>query len=257
LGADAITVESFSINRNFPRLTAIRDAVRCDLQLIANHVCLPNCPMQVYHQNGFAHASGKTDTLFIDYCFLRCSRLRMEDPSRFIKAAWIRPEDLGVYESMGYTTFKLLERGIPSSVLLQRVKAYSERRFTGNLADLLLSHGFSEPVPRESMWNLRHFLKPLQVNPFKLRPLLDLAEMQGMLSPLEESPIQVDAASIPQDFLDGFRKRDCASLDCRTCGYCEGIATQAVSVSPEYRAEVLRKYAQVEHAMATGDTWGV
>jgi hypothetical protein len=181
----------------------------------------------------------------------------MEDPSRFIKAAWIRPEDLGVYESMGYTTFKLLERGIPSSVLLQRVKAYSERRFTGNLADLLLSHGFSEPVPRESMWNLRHFLKPLQVNPFKLRPLLDLAEMQGMLSPLEESPIQVDAASIPQDFLDGFRKRDCASLDCRTCGYCEGIATQAVSVSPEYRAEVLRKYAQVEHAMATGDTWGV
>ena len=46
LGADAITLESFSINRNFRRLAAIREAVRCDLQLIANHVCLLNCPLQ-------------------------------------------------------------------------------------------------------------------------------------------------------------------------------------------------------------------
>ena len=42
LGADAIVLESFSINRNFPRLKAIRQAVRCDLELIANHVCLMN-----------------------------------------------------------------------------------------------------------------------------------------------------------------------------------------------------------------------
>jgi glycine betaine catabolism B len=59
-----------------------------------------------------------------------------------IKSAWIRPEDLPAYEAMGYTTFKLLERGIPSAELLRRVKAYSERRFDGNLAELLLSYGF-------------------------------------------------------------------------------------------------------------------
>ena len=139
LGADALTLESFSINRDFRRLAAIRQAVRCDLQLIANHACLLNCPLQSYHQNGFAHASDNTSTLFIDYCFLRCSRIRLTDPSQFIKAAWIRPEDLKVYEAMGYTTFKLLERGIPSEELLKRVKAYSERRFDGNLAELLLS----------------------------------------------------------------------------------------------------------------------
>ena len=137
LGADAIVLESFSINRNFRRLAAIRQAVRCDLELIANHVCLMNCPMQIYHQNGFAHAADETSTLFIDYCFMRCSRLRLQDPSQFIKSAWIRPEDLAVYEAMGYTSFKLLERGIPSAELLRRVKAYSERRFDGNLAELL------------------------------------------------------------------------------------------------------------------------
>lgn len=45
------------------------------------------------------------------------------------------------------------------------------------------------------------------------------------------------ARKIPENFLDGFRDRDCASMDCQTCGYCELIATQAVSIAPEYRAE--------------------
>src|ERR1035438_7750815 len=234
LGADVIVLESFSINRNFRRLTAIRQAVRCDLELIANHVCLMNCPMQTYHQNGFAHASDDTSTLFIDYCFMRCSRVRLTDPSQFIKSAWIRPEDLAAYEAMGYTNFKLLERGIPSPELLRRVKAYSERRFDGNLAELLLSYGFKQPVRKESLWNLRHFLKPSQVNPLRLKPMIDLAQLQGWLSPLPECPVQLDTRKIPEDFLNSFRNRDCASLNCQACGYCELIAAQAVSISPGY-----------------------
>ncbi len=257
LGADAIVLESFSINRNFSRLAAIRQAVRCDLELIANHVCLMNCPMQTYHQNGFAHASDESNTLFIDYCFMRCSRQRLTDPSQFIKSAWIRPEDLAVYEAMGYTSFKLLERGIPSVELLRRVKAYSERRFNGNLAELLLSYGFKNPVHKESHWTLRHFWKPWQVNPLRLKPMRDLARLQGWLSQLTECPIRVDAQQIPENFLDGFQGRDCASMDCRVCGYCERIAGQAVSILPEYRTEVLRKYAEMDDAMATGGLWGV
>lgn len=257
LGADDITLESFSINRDFRRLAAIRQSVSCGLQLIANHVCLLNCPLQSYHQNGFAHASDDTRTLFIDYCFLRCSWLRLSDPSQFIKTAWIRPEDIAVYEAMGYTTFKLLERGIPSAELLRRVKAYSERRFSGNLAELLLSYGFKEPIRKESFWTLRHFWKPRQANMQGLKALLDLARLQGMLSPLPELPIRVDARQIPDNFLEGFRDRDCAFMDCQACGYCERIAEQAVSISPEYRAEVLRKYAEMENIMVTGGLWGV
>jgi len=257
LGADAITLESFSINRDFHRLTDIRKAVHCELQLIANHICLPNCPLQVYHQNGFAHASDGSGTLFIDYCFLRCSRQRLTDPSLFIKAAWIRPEDLGVYEALGYTTFKLLERGIPSAQLLRRVKAYSERRFDGNLAELFLSYGFKEPVRKERFGVLRHFWKPQQVNPRKLAPLTELARLQGWLSPLPECPIQIDSRRIPKDFLEGFRQRDCAAMDCQTCGHCERVAEEAVAIAPEHRAAVLGKYAELDEAMATGRLWGV
>lgn len=257
LGADAITVESFSINRNFDRLAAIRASVSCDLQLIVNHVCLNNCPLQSYHQNGFAHASDGSGTLFIDYCLLRCSRLRLMDPSQFIKSAWIRPEDLGFYEAMGYTTFKLLERGIPSAELLRRVKAYSERRFKGNLAELLLSYGFKEPVRKEPFWSVRHFCKPFQAAPLRLRPLFDLARQQGMLASIPQSPIRIDSSRIPENFLDGFRDRDCSTYDCAACGYCEHIASHAVTVDPEYRQSVLRTYEDVDDGMAGGGLWNV
>lgn len=255
LGADAITLESFSVNRDFGRLAAIRAAVGCGLQLIVNHVCLSNCPLQSYHQNGFAHASDGSGTLFIDYCLLRCSRIRLADPSQFIKAAWIRPEDIAAYEALGYSAFKLLERGIPSDELLRRVRAYSERRFEGNLAELLLSYGFREPLRRESFWSLRHFWKPRQLNPLRMKPLLALAHMQGMLSPLPECPVRIDTSQIPENFLDGFRGRDCASLDCAVCKYCERIAERAVRISPGYRTQVLRAFAETDRSMAGGGLW--
>jgi hypothetical protein len=46
-------------------------------------------------------------------------------------------------------------------------------------------------------------------------------------------------------------------LDCQACGYCERIAAQAVSISPGYRTEVLKKYAEMDETMATGRLWGV
>lgn len=256
LGADTLTLDCRSINRDFPRLKAIRGAVRCDLQLIANHICLPNCPLLGYHQNGIAHSSDGSHTLFLDYCFFRCSRLRLEDPSLLIKAGWIRPEDLGAYEAMGFATFKLLERGIPSEDLLKRVKAYSLRRFEGNLAEILLPYGFRQPIRRRRFWALRHFFKPRQISPKWAGPFLDLVKSQGMLFPRKECPFRIESSAIPADFLDGFRTRDCAQLDCRECGYCEQIAERAVTVEPIFRTDTLHRYHQAERAMIGGSLWG-
>ena len=46
-------------------------------------------------------------------------------------------------------------------------------------------------------------------------------------------------------------------MDCKTCGYCEQIAAQAVSILPAYRTEVLKKYAEMDETMSTGRLWGV
>jgi len=260
LGADSITLESFSVNRDFKRLEEIRKAVSCELSLIANHLCLPNCPLQPYHQNGFAHASGADGdgALFIDYCALRCSRLRLEEPSLNIKSGWIRPEDLGLYRRLGYGSFKLLERGIPSSELLKRAKAYSEGRSPENLAELLLPFGFKEKRKAEPFNLIRSFFKPLQANPLKMLPLVKLAKSQGMLEPLEgRPPLRIESKELPEDFLDRIAEKGCGAGGCSSCGYCEEIAKKAVSLDPELREKALKGFAEAEEALKDGGLWGV
>ncbi len=257
LGADALTLESFSINRDFAALRAIRRAVSCELQLIANHPCLPNCAMQPYHQNGFAHSSHGSRRLFLDYCFLECTRRRFEDPSLLIKAGWIRPEDIGFYEALGYEHFKLLERGIPSAALLQRVEAYRDRRSPENLAELILPYGFRQAPRKQRLWLARHFFKPRQVHPWKLAPLHSMLERQGMLFAAERRPFDIDSARIPADFIHGFEDRHCRTLDCRDCRYCDEIAARSVSVDPAFASEQRATLKDIRADLVTGGLWGV
>ncbi len=255
LGADALTLESFSINRDFDTLRAIRAAVGGELHLIANHPCLPNCPMQPYHQNGFAHSSDGSRRLFLDYCFLTCTLKRLEDPSLLIKAGWIRPEDVAFYEQLGYEHFKLLERGMPSDALLQRIRAYSDRTSPANLAELLLPYGFPQAPRRERFWLLRHFFRPGQVNPLRLRPLHTLLKKQGMLFALPQNPLRIDSSKIPGDFLHRFEQRRCARTSCRTCRYCEGIAAACVTIDRPWRQEQLNRLRQTRHTLVDGGLW--
>lgn len=257
LGADALTLESFSINRHLSMLRAIRAAVGGELQLIANHPCLPNCAMQPYHQNGFAHSSDGSHGLFLDYCFLSCTLKRLEDPAQLIKAAWIRPEDIGFYEAMGFEHFKLLERGIPSAELLQRVRAYSQRRFAGNLAELILPYGFQEPPRKQGLWLLRHFFRPGQVNPIKLRPFYAMMKGQGMLFALDRNPFRIDSAKIPADFIEGFEQRCCVRLSCADCRYCEDIAREAVTVDPVFQQEQSARLRDARGQLVEGRLWNV
>ncbi|MBM4024994.1 MAG: peptidase U32 [Planctomycetes bacterium] len=257
LGADALTVESFSINRDFATLQAIREAVDDELQLIANHPCLPNCQMQPYHQNGFAHSSDGSRRLFLDYCFLSCTLQRLEDPSLLVKAGWIRPEDLDCYEALGYEHFKLLERGIPSAELLKRVRAYAGRRFTGNLAELIPPYGFKEPPEKVKLWLLRHFVRPGQVNPLKLRPFYTLMKGQGLLFALNRNPVRIDATKIPADFLQGFQDRCCSRLSCRECRYCEEIAREAVTIDTRFQLEQSAQLREARQQLVDGRLWSV
>lgn len=257
LGADALTLESFSINRDFATLRAIRDAVDCELQLVANHPCLPNCAMQPYHQNGFAHSSDGSHRLFIDYCFLNCTRRRLEDPSLLIKAGWIRPEDVAFYETMGYQDFKLLERGMPSQDLIKRVDAYSNRASGDDLAALILPYGFKEPQQKPACWLLRHFFKPRQVNPIRLRPFYSLLRRQGMLFALERHPLRIDPAKLPPDFIHRFDARRCALLDCGKCRCCEEIAAEAVTVDPAFRRQQIKALTDATRTMVDGKLWNV
>ncbi|MFC1743654.1 peptidase U32 [Candidatus Riflebacteria bacterium] len=257
LGADVITLESYSINRDFERLSSIRKTVSCELQLIANHVCLPNCAMQPYHQTGFAHSSDGSRRLFIDKCILDCARKRLDEPALFLKSAWIRPEDLKKYHEMGYNSFKLLERGLPSSELLKRVKAYSAGKFDGDLGELLLSYGFKEGPKKEWLWGLRHFFRPGQVSPAALFPIVSLAKQQGMMFAQDLSPVKIDNRSIPSDFLE--KVSSCSGImnGCGECHYCDDLAQTVVEVDETFRKKSLQMFDEVKEKLTTGCLWNV
>lgn len=256
LGADELTLESFSINRDFPRLKAIRKAVTCNLQLIVNHPCLANCSMQPYHQNGFAHSSAPGQNIFIDYCFLKCSRKRLEQPANLIKAGWIRPEDIHYYEKIGYNNFKIIERNMPSEDMITRVKAYHKRTSPPNLAKIILPYGFKNRIKKDKFWKLKYFFKPAQVNPFKLRPLIQLAKIQGMLYPSDREPIFIDSKKIPSDFLNAMPPH-CKAGFCYNCDYCLKISNRAVHIDPEFKEDVLARYDRIDRFLNSGELWNV
>src|SRR4030066_193400 len=124
MGVEEIIIDEH-INREFKTLEAIRKAVKCNLELIVNNICLWQCPYNFEHVNHDGHASreGEEDR----YCYLQypgylCLYRKLMDPVELLKSPWIRPEDIYHYEALGYDHFKITERFKRTPLLLENFK---------------------------------------------------------------------------------------------------------------------------------------
>jgi collagenase-like PrtC family protease len=263
MGADCITLESISVNREFGLLERIRKAASLELQLIVNSNCLMFCPLSGQHMVNLSHASQKGHNsrgFMIDWCVLKCSHEKLLDPANYLRSEFIRPEDLKIYTDIGYSSFKILERAAPTPVMAARVKAYSEGKFEGNLLDLIQPYGYKEkpggPGSGGTLNFWRYFLRPGAVRLGRLMKLRKLAAKRGMLAPLEGEPVVIDNKAL-DGFLAGFAGRDCRESDCAACGHCASYARRAVRVDVGYREEMLKLYDEVFEDMYSGRLWGV
>ena len=125
------------------------------------------------------------------------------------------------------------------------------------LAELILPYGFKQPPEKPRLWLLRHFFRPGQVNPLKLRPLHALMKSHGMLFALERSPFHIDASKIPADFIEGFEPRCCARLACEDCRYCEAIAQDAVTIDAAFERAQSADLTKARQQLIDGRLWGV
>jgi len=206
LGVDSITVDAH-INRDFKLLKAIRKAVKCEISVLMNNLCLFQCPYEYYHYSTLGHSSQSYNVLNgfpMDYCVLRCTIDRLTDTSQIIKARWIRPEDIHVYEEIGIDTFKISSRSMPTESILRAAAAYLSRQYQGNLYDIL--HALNPTVKRASPGS-----SSIQVSTIGSPP-----------------KIYIDNQAL-DGFIEFFKRQDCLS-ECEHCDYCRKIADKVIKL---------------------------
>ncbi len=248
LGAKKITISGY-LNRDFRFLEAVRKNTKCELQLIVNTSCLLHCPMRYYHGLLVSHASQSWHSckgFYIDYCKLSCSIRRLKNPVEFISSDWIRPEDIKLYESLGFDSFKVVDRIAGTTEMINSiVQAYHRRYFEGNLLDLFPSLSEKGPLKRGLMRIFRYFFRPFSINIFKARKL-------GGLRGQNKEKVYIDNRAL-DGFLEKFFKIDCRSISCEECGYCNSIAQKAVKFDEAERQKSIARYEETEEDLISGE----
>ncbi len=132
-----------SLNRNLAELAAISQQCRrhypeIKLTLLANEGCLDRCPFKLTHdaQIAFANTGLVANETHGANAKLGCIRELGAHPEELFKSPFIRPEDLQHYEGT-VEVIKLCGRTLGPVFLQRVVRAYANRRYEGNLLDLM------------------------------------------------------------------------------------------------------------------------
>ncbi|MHA1466458.1 MAG: U32 family peptidase [Promethearchaeota archaeon] len=234
LGASEITPDVM-INRDFKTLENIQKAVKCKIVLLLTDGCLYQCPFRYYHYNIVGHSSQthqQFDRNYIDTCILNCSVIKFSNPTEVIKARWIRPEDLSHYEAIGINKFKIAGRRMSTEWIVRAVKAFSSRKYEGNLIDII--QGFSMTVGVEKDPNAKLTETVLKESKSKL--IIDNTKLDG--------------------FIDFFKKQNCIAM-CNECNYCEEWAEKAVFLNKEESTKYVQSIQNYLNDIITSREFGV
>lgn len=83
-----------------------------------------------------------------DYPMLYCWKERLEKPENILKAGWISPSNIEMYENLGFETFILYTSGFSTDKILEIIKNYEERRLAIDFNEIL-----NIPEPYGSYWS--------------------------------------------------------------------------------------------------------
>jgi collagenase-like PrtC family protease len=237
LGADIITI-SFQCNRNFEALKSIRKAVKCELEVIVTQSCLLHCPFHDYHVNIASHASQINHPLkgfYMDYPLINCVKRRLLHPEEIIKSPWIRPEDVIEYERIGIDRFKISNRLQPKEYGLRCVQAYVNRRYEGNLAELLNPLNIRLPSDDPRKPRLEGFTP-------------EQWKMAQIAWSVPEPHIYIDNRSL-DGFIEFFKTNKCFGQCGVSCNYCAEVAKRAVKINTKERDSYVKLLDQILSAI--------
>jgi len=165
LGADVLTIDR-DINRDIPLIQKIKKTTRLKIRIMLNEGCLSNCPYRVTHYNLLsAGLKLKTEPIKDIFFDSFCMKIYHRDPLKIFRIPFVPPEALGYYEYVA-DYYKLSTRTFFTEQIKRCLIAYSKRRFTGNLLEILDCPGlrYFDYVDNDKLRKNRFFEKMLQCN---------------------------------------------------------------------------------------------
>lgn len=250
-GVDEITLDH-CFNRRFDLLRQLLTQYKDTglyLRLIANNLCLRECPFRLAHGTFVGHSD--PDTTSIDYALINCNYYKISEPSRFLQSEWIRPDDIHYYRALAEETgnrnlaIKLVDRTRTTDFLENVIRSYMQEHYDGNLLNLL-----NYPATR-NIAELRQGKMPAGGPPPGRAALCHMDRMKPDVPPRFGRTMAFPEIYIDNRKLDGFLDHfiqgyRCDQTLCRggmtsgvadqfsnACGYCQSVAQKAISYNVE------------------------
>ncbi len=239
LGADELTLHH-RVNRNFSEIRRMLQYTKnkdMKLRVIANNVCIHDCPYQINHGCGQAHASQEKDKdkcIYLDYNLIKCNYTKISEPMSLLASEWIRPEDVHYYgdlcDEVGNNNFsiKLLERTKTTDFLNRVVSAYIKENYDGNLIDILT-------------WGTSKNTKNIDINSVYKKAVLSRYNIPSLKQ--YKKIFDLPSVHIDNKKLDGFLNKFIKDYSCNefvcgtknsnnedsiTCNYCKNWSDRVV-----------------------------
>ncbi len=217
------------VNRNFKVLKEMRKFT--DVEVITNNSCLWGCPYRRTHDlvSSITSTEGSEEKVWFEYPILFCATDVRNDLNNLIRMRWIRPEDLHYYEEIGIDRFKIAGRNKGTKWIVRAVKAYSERRYEGNLLDIV-SYPQGRAVPK----------------------VMKKVGGPSFYDVLEK--VIIDNTQFPERWMNFFKYNECESKRCEECRYCDIVAERVLKVDGDVREKVnvplglISRFAQNEES---------
>lgn len=246
LGADEITLPH-QTNRNFELLQEILEFTKprkIRSRVIANNICLHECPYKYSHSASQAHASQKgsrSSNVHVDYHLLSCNNKKMKNPTHIISSEWIRPEDIHYYEELckkvGNYNFriKLLDRTRTTDFLNRVIKAYINESYDGNLLDIVCWLSLKET----KKINMLPMIAGILMNGYNINYMKEYSEIFKL------PEVYVDNKQL-DGFLDRFvNGHMCSNMTCSS-NYCNAYETDNICNYCKEWADKVIKYDSKE-----------
>ncbi len=241
-GVDEITLDH-SFNRNFKQLEKVLTIYKdtnVSLRIIANNLCLKECPFRLAHGSFASHSD--LSGFVMDYMMINCVYRKVSDPNLIMTAEWVRPEDMHFFEELCEKTgnkkfsFKLTDRTRSTEFITGVINAYLNESYDGNLLDIL-------------NWAQQRSMK--FVSDKKKLVVKNMEYMDPNIMPFYGQVMAFPHLNIDNRKLDGFfdhfvNNNNCSDSFCRSslmdfndrsvpgcCGYCKSWTDKAVTYNKE------------------------